>query len=111
MMKKPTLMSPRALSLGRLQGSGRLLEDHLHLRQERVGPGLLSFQNAPHKKLVSSNHVWQAGRHANIAVRWTLAAPHAGRPEELLRRGSVEPWDVDADVQPAILAWMGSRAR
>ena len=28
----------------------------------------------------------------------------------VLRRDSVEPWVVDADAQPAILAWMGSYA-
>ena len=28
-----------------------------------------------------------------------------------MRRGPVEPWYVDADAQPAILAWMGSYAR
>ena len=33
------------------------------------------------------------------------------KAETLLRRDSVEPWVVDADMQPAILAWMGSYAR
>ena len=36
----------------------------------------------------------------------TLAVSHTRRPEALLRCGSVEPWDVDADAQPTILAWM-----
>ena len=34
-----------ALSLGRLWGPGRLLEDRLHLRQDCVMPGLLSRQD------------------------------------------------------------------
>ena len=29
----------------------------------------------------------------------------------LLRGGAVEPWDVDAETQPTILAWMGSYAK
>ena len=44
-------------------------------------------------------------------MRWALESSHARRPEELLRSGPVEPWDVDANMQPAILAWMGSSAR
>ena len=100
-----------ALSLGRLRGSGRFLEDHLHLRQDRVMSGLLSLQNAPQMALVSSSHVRQAERHANVAVWRTLAASHAQRPEVLLRCGPIEPWVVDADAQPAILAWMGSYTR
>ena len=71
-------------------------------------PGLLSRQNAPQVALVSSSRVRQAERHANVVVRWTLAMPHARRPEALLRRDSIKPWVVDADAQPAILAWMGS---
>ena len=83
-------------------------EDHLHLRQDRVVPGLLSCQNAPQVTLVSGSHVRQAERHANVAVWQALAAFHARRLEALLRCDSAEPWVVDADVQPAILAWMGS---
>ena len=60
---------------------------------------------------MSSSRVRQAEGHANIVVRWTLATPHVQRPEALLRRDSIEPWVVDADAQPAILAWMGSYAR
>ena len=71
-------------------------------------PGLLSRQNAPQMALVSSSRVRQAERHANVAVWWTLATSHARRPEALLRRGSVEPWDVDANAQPTILTWMGA---
>ena len=74
-------------------------------------PGLLSRQGAPQVALIGGRHARQAKRHANVAVRWTLAAPRARRPETLLRRGSVEPWDVDAYAQPSILAWMGSYAR
>ena len=33
---------------------------------------------------------------------------HTRRPEALPTCGPVESWDVDADAQPAILAWMGS---
>ena len=72
--------------------------------------GLLSFQNASHQAHVRSSRVRQAEGHANVAVRWTLATPYTRRPEALLRRDSIEPWVVDADAQPAILAWMGSYA-
>ena len=74
-------------------------------------PGLLSRQNAPQVSLVDSSHVRHVVRHVNVAVRRTLIASHARRPEALLRRGSVEPWNVDADAQPTILAWMGGYAR
>ena len=69
-------------------------------------PDLLSLQNAPQQALMSGDRVRQAERHANVAVRWTLTTPHARRPEALLRRGSVEPWYVNADTHPTILAWM-----
>ena len=69
-------------------------------------PDLLSLQNAPQQALMSGDRVRQAERHANVAVRWTLTTPHARRLEALLRCGSVEPWYVDADAQPTILAWM-----
>ena len=42
---------------------------------------------------------------------WTFAAPHSRGPEELQRGDSIEPWYVDADAQPTILAWVGSCAR
>ena len=71
-------------------------------------PDLLSLQNAPHKTLTCGSRVRQAKRHANIAVGWTPAASYARGPEALLRGGPVEPWYVDADAQPTILAWMGS---
>ena len=74
-------------------------------------PGLLSRQNDPWVTLVGGSRVRQAERHANLAVRWTLAASHEERAEALLRCGSVEPWDVNADAQPTILAWMGGHAR
>ena len=73
-------------------------------------PGLLSLRNAPQHALMSSGRVQQAKRHANVAVSWTLAMSHARGLEALLRRGSVEAWEIDADMQPAILAWMGSYA-
>ena len=69
-------------------------------------PDLLSLQNAPQKALMSGDRVRHSERHANVAVRWTLATPHARTLEALLRRGPVEPWHVDADMQPTILAWM-----
>ena len=71
-------------------------------------PDLLGLQNAPQQVLMSGDRVRQAERHANVAVGWTLATPHARRPEALLRCGSIEPWYVDADAQLTILAWMGS---
>ena len=74
-------------------------------------PGLLSCQNALQKTLVSDSRVRQTERNANVAMQRTLTASHARRPEALLRCGPVEPWDVDADAQPAILAWTGSYAR
>ena len=74
-------------------------------------PDLLSLQNAPQQALMSGDSAQQAERHADVAVTWTLATPHARRPEALMRRGSVEPWHVNADAQPTILAWMGSYAR
>ena len=70
-------------------------------------PGLLSRQNASQMAQVSSSRVRKAERHANVAVRWTLAMSHARGPEALQRDDSVEPWYVDADAQPTILAWMG----
>ena len=73
-------------------------------------PGLLIHQNAPQVTLEGGSRVWQAERHAEVAVWRTLAASHARRLEALLRRGSVEPWYVDADAQPTILAWMGSHS-
>ena len=72
--------------------------------------GHLSFQNASHQALVGSSRVRQAEGHANVAVRWTLATSHARRPEALLRRGPVEPWDIDADTQLSTLAWVVSYA-
>ena len=87
-----------ALSLGRLWGSRWFLEDRLHLRQHSVVPGLLSRQYTPQVALIGGHHARQAEGHANIAVRWALATSHARRPEELLRCGPVEPWDVDADA-------------
>ena len=53
----------------------------------------------------------QAERHAHIAVRWTVTLTSTRRAEALLRRGPVEPWDVDADAQLTILARVGSYTR
>ena len=74
-------------------------------------PGLLSRQDAPQVAVEGGCHARQAEWHANIAVKRALATSHARRPEELLRWGPVEPWKIDADAQPAILAWVGSYAR
>ena len=71
-------------------------------------PGLLTRHDTLQVALEGIGHARQAERHANAAVRWTSAAPDTRRPEALLRCGSVEPWYVDADAQPTILAWMGS---
>ena len=73
-------------------------------------PGLLSHQDTPHVVLIGCRHARQAEGHVNVAVWRALAAAHTRRPEALLRCGPVEPWDVDADAQSAILAWMGSYA-
>ena len=72
--------------------------------------GHLSFQDAPHQALVGCSRVRQAEGYVNLAVRRARAMPHARRPEALLRSDSIEPWVVDTDAQPAILAWMGSYA-
>ena len=103
--------APRPWGLGRLRRRWWLLADHVHLRQGCRTPDLLSLQDGPHEALVRGSHVRQAIRHVNVAMGRTLAASHLRGPEALLRRGSIEPWYVDADAQPAILAWMGSCAR
>ena len=74
-------------------------------------PDLFSLQNAPQQALMCGDHARQAEGHANVAVRWPLTTPHARRPEALLRHGLVEPRDIDADVQPTILAWMWGYGR
>ena len=74
-------------------------------------PGLLSRQNAPQATLEGNSHVRQAERHANVAVRWTLALTNPRRPEALLGCGSVEPWDVNADAQLVVLARTRNCAR
>src|SRR3954470_6522908 len=102
--------APRPRGLGRLRRRWWLLADHLHLRQSRGTPGLLSFQDAPHEALVCGSRVRQAVRHANVAVGWTLVAPHSRGPEALQRGDSVELWYVDADAQPTILAWMADHS-
>ena len=85
----------------------RLLAGHLHLFQGCGTPGLLYLRDAPHEALVRVNRVRQAVRHANVVVGRTSAAPHSRGLEALQRGGSIEPWYVDADAQPIILAWMG----
>src|SRR3954467_1955133 len=73
-------------------------------------PGLLSLHDAPHEALVRGSCVRQAVRHANVAVGWTFAAPHSRGPEALQGGDWIEPWYVDVDAQPTILAWMGSHS-
>ena len=72
---------------------------------------ILSYQDASQVAQEGVRHARQAKWHANIAVRWTLAPTNARRPEALLRCSPVEPWNVDADAQPAVLARMGGYAR
>ena len=83
-------------------------EDRLHLCQHSMVPSLLRHQDAPQVVLIRGRHARQAKGHANVAVRWALVASHARRPEKLLRGYPIEPWNIDADAQPGILAWMGS---
>src|SRR3954468_7155150 len=109
-LRRPILMSPRPWGLGRLRRRWWLLVDHLHLRQGCGTPGLLSFHDAPHEALVRGSHARQAVMHANVAVWWTFAAPHSRGLEALQSGDSIEPWYVDADAQPTILAWMGSHS-
>src|SRR3954466_11406581 len=96
--------------LGRLRGHWWLLASCLHLRQSRRTPVFLSLQDAPHEALVRRSHARQAVKHANIAVGWTSPTPHSGGPEALRRGDLIEPWYVDADAQPTILAWMWSHS-
>ena len=82
----------------------------LHLRQDRLMPGLASRQGVSHAALEHHSRARQAERHANVAVRWTLASADTRRPHELPRRGPVEPGDVDADAELLTLARAVSRA-
>src|SRR3954462_2429116 len=90
-LRKPILTSPQAKGLGRLRRRWLLLADHLHLRQGCGTPGLLSLRDAPHEALVCDSHVRQAVRHANVAVGWTIAAPHSRGPEALLEATRLSP--------------------
>ena len=110
-MKGLLLTSHRGPEPREALGSRRFLEDHRHLRLDCVMHVLLTRHDALQVALEGNSHARQAEWHANVDVRWALATPHARRPEGLLRCGPVEPWDVDADAQPSILAWMGSCAR
>ena len=97
-------------SLGRLGGTGRLLKVLLHLHQDRLMPGLASRLGVPHAALERLSRARQAERHADVAVRRTLASADTRRPHELPRRGPVEPGDVDADAELLTLARAVSRA-
>ena len=67
-------------------------------------PVLLTHHDTLQVVLEGSCQARQAEWHANVVVRWALAMSHMRRPEKLLRCGPVEPWYVDADAQPGILA-------
>ena len=88
----------------RLKGPRRLLKVLLHLRQDRLMPGLASRLGVPHAALERFSHARQAEGHADIAVRWTLAPSDARWPDELPRRDPVEPGDVDANTKLLTLA-------
>jgi hypothetical protein len=72
--------------------------------------GLVSREDTSRVSLVPTSAVRQAEGHAYIAVWRALAPTRSGRPKELVRRGSVEPWDVDADPQPPALVGQGNCA-
>ena len=91
-------------SLGRLGGTGRLLKVLLHLRQDCLVSGLASQLSVPHAALECLSRARQAERHADVAVRQTLTSVNRRRPHELLRRGPVEPGDVDAEAKLLTLA-------
>ena len=107
MLKKFLLTSRLSREPREALGAQEAHEEPRHLCQDCMMPGLLTCQDAPQVVLEGGCHAGQAKRHANIAVRWTLTPSSTRRPEALLRCGLVEPWDVDADAQPDILAWMG----
>ena len=71
----------------------------LHLRQDRLMPGIASRQGVPHVALEHHNRARQAEGHADVAVGWTLTSADTIRSDELPRCGPVEPGDVDADAE------------
>ena len=73
-------------------------------------PGLASRLGIPHAALERFSHARQAEGHADVAVGWTLTSANTGWPDELPRRGPVEPGDVDADAELLTLARAVSRA-
>ena len=91
-------MSHRSPEPREALGLRRLPEDRLRFLQDGVVPGLSSFQVMPHVALIGRRHARHAEGHANIAMWRALATAHTRRPEALLRRGPVEPKDVDADT-------------
>ena len=76
----------------------------LHLCQERLVPGLAGRLSVPHAALERLSRTRQAKRHADVAVRRTLASADTRRPHELPIRSPVEPGDVDADTELRTLA-------
>ena len=77
---------------------------HRHLRLDRMASGLLSYQEALHVALECTSCVHQTKRPTDVAVRGDLASANTGWPEELLRRGPVEPQDVNTDPWLLVLA-------
>jgi len=67
-------------------------------------PGFVGHLSVPHAALERLSRARQAKRHADVAVRRTLASADTRQPHELLRCGPVEPRDVDADAEPFIPA-------
>ena len=76
----------------------------LHLRQDRLMPGLAGHPSVPHAALERLSRACQAKRHADVAVRQTPTSADTSQPHELPRRGPVEPEDVDADAKLLTLA-------
>ena len=87
-----------------LGGTERLLKVLLHLRQDRLVPGLTGRLSIAHVALQRLSRAHQAERHADVAVWPTLALADTRWPHDLPRRGLVEPGDVDADVELPTLA-------
>ena len=81
--------------LRRLGRTGRLLKVLLHLRHDRLVPSFVGRLSVPHAALECLSRARQAKRHADIAMRRSLASADTRRPHELPRRGLVEPRDVD----------------
>ena len=82
----------------------------LHLHQDCLAPGLAGHLSVSHAALEHLSRAHQAERHADVAMRRSLASIDMRRPHELPRRGPVEPRDVDADTELFTLARAASSA-